>query len=106
MDTRITPEVIESDVDFLTLLEESFVEQPARGDIVTGTILSIDNMGLLVDLGMKRDGIVTRNDLEKLGDEASFAVGDEIPVMVVRTEDEDGNMIVSVAQAKQNEDFV
>ena len=106
MNTRITPEVIESDVDFLTLLEESFVEQPTRGDIVTGTILSIDNMGLLVDLGMKRDGIVTRSDLDKLGDEASFAVGDEIPVMVIRTEDEDGNMIVSVSQAKQNEDWI
>jgi small subunit ribosomal protein S1 len=88
-------------------LEESFAaEQPMRGDIVMGVILSIDNMGLLVDLGMKRDGVVTRNDLDRLGDEADFHVGDEIPVMVIRTEDEDGNMIVSVSQAKQNEDWL
>lgn len=94
-------------MDFLAMLEESFaVEQPTRGDIVTGTVLSIDNMGLLVDLGMKRDGVVSRNDLEKLGEEIDIKVGDEIPVMVVRTEDEDGNMIVSVAQAKQNEDWL
>ncbi len=94
-------------MDFLTLLEESFaVEQPVRGDIVTGVVLSIDNMGMLVDLGMKRDGVVPRNDMEKLGDEATFTVGAEIPVMIVRTEDEDGNMIVSVAQAKQNEDWL
>lgn len=94
-------------MDFLTLLEESFaVEMPVRGDIVTGTILAMDNMGLLVDLGMKRDGVVPRNDLERLGDDVNYEIGDEIPVMIIRTEDSDGNMIVSVAQAKQNEDWL
>jgi small subunit ribosomal protein S1 len=94
-------------MDFLTLLEESFaVERPIRGDIVVGVIQSIDSMGMLVDLGMKRDGIVSRNDLERLGEDIQFAVGDEVPVMILRTEDEDGNMIVSVAQARQNEDWL
>jgi small subunit ribosomal protein S1 len=94
-------------MDFLTLLEESFaVETPVRGDIVTGTVLAMDNMGLLVDLGMKRDGVVTRNDLEHAGDDLDINVGDEIPVMIIRTEDADGNMIVSIAKAKQNEDWL
>jgi small subunit ribosomal protein S1 len=91
----------------LTLLEESFaVEQPVRGDIVTGIVQSIDNMGLLIDLGMKRDGVVPRADLERLGGEVTFAIGDAVPVMIIRSEDEDGNMIVSVSQAKQNEDWL
>ena len=60
----------EADGDFLALLEESLVEQPVRGDIVMGVIQSIDSMGMLVDLGMKRDGVVPRNDLERLGDDA------------------------------------
>lgn len=98
--------VAESEMDFLALLEESFVNQPMRGDIVVGVIQSIDSMGMLVDLGMKRDGVVSRSDLERLGEEANFAVGDEVPVLIVRPEDEDGNMIVSVAQAKQNEDWL
>jgi len=98
--------VAESDMDFLTLLEESLVNQPMRGDIVVGVIQSIDSMGMLVDLGMKRDGVVSRSDLERLGEEANFVVGDEVPVLIVRPEDEDGNMIVSVAQAKQNEDWL
>ncbi|GIV81281.1 MAG: 30S ribosomal protein S1 [Anaerolineae bacterium] len=97
----------QADGDFLALLEESFaVEQPVRGDIVMGVIQSIDNMGMLVDLGMKRDGVVPRNDLERLGEDVHFAVGDRVPVMIVRAEDEDGNLIVSVAQAKQNEDWL
>lgn len=96
----------EADGDFLALLEESLVEQPVRGDIVMGVIQSIDSMGMLVDLGMKRDGVVPRNDLERLDDDAHFSVGDRIPVMIVRAEDEEGNLIVSVAQAKQNEDWL
>jgi small subunit ribosomal protein S1 len=89
------------------MLEESLsVEQPVRGDIVVGTILTIDDMGLLVDLGMKRDGVVSRGDLDRLDDEVQFAVGDEVPVMIIRTEDSDGNMIVSISQAKQSEDWL
>jgi len=94
------------EMDFLALLEQSLsIEQPTRGDIAVGTILAIDSMGMLVDLGMKRDGIVPRNDLERLGD-VTYKVGDEIPVMIVRTEDEEGNMIVSATKAKQNEDWI
>jgi small subunit ribosomal protein S1 len=94
-------------MDFLTLLEESFaVEQPTRGDIVVGIVQSVDSLGLLVDLGMKRDGVVPRNDLERLGEYLEIKVGDELPVMIVRSEDEEGNMIVSVSQARQNEDWL
>ena len=95
------------EMDFLSLLEESLaVEQPVRGDIVMGTVLAIDNMGLLVDLGMKRDGVVPRSDLERLGEDVQFTVGATVPVMIIRTEDSDGNMIVSVSQAKQSEDWI
>ena len=93
-------------MDFLTLLEESLsIEQPTRGDIAVGTILAIDSQGMVVDLGMKRDGIIPRSDVERLG-ENTYKVGDEIPVMIVRTEDEEGNMIVSATKAKQNEDWI
>src|SRR5690554_7004660 len=94
------------EMDFLTLLEESLsIEQPTRGDIAVGTILAIDSLGMVVDLGMKRDGIIPRSDIERLG-ETSYQVGDEIPVMIVRTEDDEGNMIVSATKAKQNEDWI
>ncbi len=76
------------EMDFLALLEQSLsIEQPVRGDIVTGTVLAIDNMGLLIDLGMKRDGVVPRSDLDRLSDDVHFHLGDAVPVMIIRTED-------------------
>src|SRR5215813_7676726 len=93
------------EMDFKTLLEESFaVEQPERGDLLTGTILAIDNQGMIIDVGMKRDGVVPRNDLERL-DGIEFKVGDEVPVVVLQTEDQDGNLVISVSQARQSEDW-
>lgn len=91
--------------DFATLLEKSFQEsQPERGDIVTGTILSIDEKGLLVDVGLKSDGVVMWSDVDRLGPERAFSIGQAVPVMITR-DDNDGNLLVSIAQAKQLEDW-
>ena len=94
------------EMDFLALLEESFsFEQPERGDLLTGTVLAIDNQGMIVDVGMKRDGVVPRNDLERM-EGIVYNIGDEIAVMVLHPEDQDGNLIISVSQARQSEDWV
>ncbi|MFQ3565788.1 MAG: S1 RNA-binding domain-containing protein [Aggregatilineales bacterium] len=96
------------DMDFAALLEASFAEEsPERGDIVTGTVVAVDEQGLIVGIdGMKRDGVVQRKDLERMNvDPSNFNVGDEIDVMIVRMEDEEGNLILSVSQAQQTEDW-
>ncbi|MDE2635898.1 MAG: S1 RNA-binding domain-containing protein [Chloroflexota bacterium] len=95
------------ELDFAALLEESLAESRIeRGDIVSGTVLSIDNQGLIVDIGWKQDGIVTRGDIERMGmHTADFQVNAEIDVAVVNLNDSDGNLILSAAQARQNEDW-
>lgn len=94
------------DMDFAALLEASFARsEPQRGDIVNGTVLTVDHMGLIVDIGLGRDGVVERRDLERIQDDVNYTVGDEIDVMVLRPEDEEGNLLLSVSQARQTEDW-
>lgn len=96
------------DMDFASLLEASFAtEQLERGEVVTGRILCVDNQGLIIDVGMMgRDGIVSRKDIERLGKMTDeYHVGDEIEVIVVRMEDDEGNLVLSVSQAEQSEDW-
>lgn len=100
--------VEDNDLDFAALLEASFAEEtPERGDIVTGTIVAIDEQGLIVGIeGMKRDGIVQRKDLERMNVEVdTFEIGADLDVMILRMEDDDGNLILSVSQAQQTEDW-
>lgn len=95
------------EMDFAALLEESLAESRIeRGDIVSGTVLSIDSQGLIVDIGWKQDGIVAKGDIERMGmHTADFQVNAEIDVAVVNLNDSDGNLILSAAQARQNVDW-
>jgi small subunit ribosomal protein S1 len=96
-----------SEMDFAALLDAYFAEDTLeRGDIVSGTVLSVDNHGLIVGVGSDRDGFVSRRDIERLGMQPeNFEVGHEVDVTVVRMEDDEGNLVLSVAQARQSEDW-
>jgi small subunit ribosomal protein S1 len=57
-------------------------------------------------VGTDRDGFVSRRDVERLGlQPEAFSVGDEVDVMIINLQDDEGNMMLSVAQARQNEDW-
>jgi small subunit ribosomal protein S1 len=95
------------DSDFSALLEQYLeeMEDARRGDILTGTILAIDNHGIIVDVGLKRDGVVPRSDVDALDDPDMYQVGQEVTVMVVKAEDYDGNLVVSIQQALASKDW-
>ena len=107
MQTETLVEQSYEESDFAALLEESLSSSHIeRGDIVNGTVLSIDSHGLIVDIGWKQDGIVARNDIERMGLRLKdFQLNAEISVAVVRLNDADGNLILSASQARQNEDW-
>ena len=107
MHTDVSLDVFAVDFDFESLLEKSLEETKlGRGDIVTGTILSVDYVGLIVDIGQKHDGVVPRQDVERMGMQMSdYTAGDEIDVTVIRLDDQEGNLILSASQARQNEDW-
>jgi small subunit ribosomal protein S1 len=107
MQTDTVIDVSADDMDFAALLEESLAgSQIERGDIVSGTVLSVDSHGLIVDVGWKQDGIVTRGDIERMGmSPLDYEVDREIDVAIVRLNDNEGNLILSASQARQNEDW-
>ncbi len=107
MSTQVAPLMMVDEFDFSVLLERSLAEsQLERGDIVTGTIISVDHHGLIVDVAWKHDGIVSRQDIERMGMTLTdFHVNDEIDVTIVRLDDMEGNLVLSASQARQNEDW-
>jgi small subunit ribosomal protein S1 len=94
--------------DFRTLLESSEnTPRPQRGDVLSGRVVALDTQGMIVDLGLKRDGVVPRAELDKLHEEGvDFAVDQEVPVVVIEPEDKDGNLRVSVNQGRQQKDWL
>jgi small subunit ribosomal protein S1 len=84
--------------------QEYAFEQPQRGDIRTGTVVWVGPNEIVVDIGVKREGVVNVRDIERLRTEGmmdSITVGTEIPVYVVKPEDQDGNLVVSIYLARR-----
>lgn len=88
------------------LLDAHDYELPQPGDIRQGVIVSVTPQGIIMDLGLKRDGIVQPSDLEKLTPEerAELKPNDEVPVYILSTSDSDG-LIVSIYMARVSQDW-
>ena len=94
--------------EFEKLLEESLSFEPLeRGQIRVGTIQQINQNEVIVDLGVKQDGIVPSQDLDRLDDDfkKGLQVGQEMPVYVLNPYDNDGNVIVSINMGLQKHDW-
>jgi small subunit ribosomal protein S1 len=66
--------------------------------IVKGRVVSITDREVVLDVGYKSDGIVSRNEFRDLPD---LKVGDEVEVYVEATEDSDGQLGLSRKRAQQ-----
>ena len=89
------------------LLEEHDYALPSVGDIRTGIIVSISDQGVIVDLGLKRDGLVQPDDLAELDPEERDALqlNDEVPVYIMETSQPD-RLLVSIHKARLNQDWI
>ncbi len=87
-----------------TLLQESSgVELPQPGEIRHGVIASIGPSQILVSIGAKSEGVIAGRELEALSAEerAALAVGQEVPVYVIHSEDDNGNVVLSFKRAQE-----
>ncbi len=89
------------------LLDQHDYTLPKVGDIRKGVIVAINNQDIIVDLGLKRDGLVPPTDLSKLSPEerAALKINDEIDVYILNTGEPD-SLHVSINLARLNQDWI
>ena len=91
----------ESMKDYETELEASF-KKIEEGDIITGTVISVDEKEVVVDLKYYTEGIIPAEDYSR---EPGFSLkeevhtGDEVSATVVRKDDGNGNILLSRVEA-------
>lgn len=67
-----------------------------EGTIVKGKAVSINKKYVVIDIGFKSDGLVSRTEFK---DQPDIAVGDDVEVYIVETEDELGQLVLSRRKA-------
>jgi small subunit ribosomal protein S1 len=100
------PETVERN-EFAEMLDDYMYTSPYRGQILEGIVLEATHDEILLDVGLKRDAIVTRKDLNLLDDSLrdKIAVGQEILAYVLQPSNADGELIVSINKALELEDW-
>jgi small subunit ribosomal protein S1 len=77
------------------------------GDIVAGTIVRVDPREILIDIGAKSEGIVDPQEMASMSADAlsKLSVGERILAFVLRPEDREGNIVLSLARAQLERDW-
>lgn len=84
-------------MDFEKMLEES-LREIRSGSVTKGVVESIGNGNIVIDLGLKYDGIMPYSeysDEANCNPEAELKIGEEIEAYVVRVNDMEGTVLLS-----------
>lgn len=76
-----------------------------QNELISGTVVAISDREVVVNVGFKSDGIISRNEFKDLPD---LKVGDAVEVYLENVEDQDGQLIISRKRAIQEKawDFI
>ena len=95
------PDTIEPQ-DFPEVLEQSMIEF-YNGDIIEGTVVSVDRNEIMVDVGYKSEGIIPSRELtvkKDIDPRTIVKPGEKIQALVITKEDDSGRLLLSVKRAK------
>ena len=88
--------------NFAELFEESLLNVEMRpGAIITGVVVNIDNEVVVVNAGLKSEGVIPRNQFLSDTGELEVNVGDEVLVALDAVEDGFGETRLSRERAKR-----
>ena len=89
------------------LMDKLLFENPPRkplrrGEIIDGTIMEINDEGLLLNIGHKSEGVVPQREMRSIPkiDYENLDKGSEIVALVINPEDDDGTTVLSVDKAR------
>jgi small subunit ribosomal protein S1 len=91
-----------SQIDKFLSDEAHKIKKLSKGEIVEGEVVDAENGYLVVDVGHKSEGIVAGRELKSdILDWKTLKVGDKVLVYVVKPEDEEGQLVLSIRRTQQ-----
>lgn len=74
-----------------------------KGDVITGTVISVTDEEVIVNVGQPSDGVISKSELshDDVDPKELFNEGDEIKVLVLKADDGEGNIVLSKKRAEQ-----
>ena len=86
--------------ELVALYEES-MRHLEEGEIVTGRVVEITSGEVVIDVGYKSEGLVSIDEFVDISGELKVEVGDEVEVLLEKTEDVEGHVLLSKSKAER-----
>lgn len=93
--------------NFAEMLESSLKKNNKKeGSVVKGTVLSIENESVIIDIGFKTEGRISIKEFMISGEQQKLQPGDEVEVFLERMENRDGEAVLSREKAVREGSWV
>ena len=89
----------EESMEALMEMYEDSIKQFAEGEVVTGTIVSMDRDYVLVDIGYKSEGQIKTGEFRNDEGKLKLKVGDPVDVMIEYWDEENETLVLSKEKA-------
>jgi small subunit ribosomal protein S1 len=94
----------QTNTEFDSLLAESISGSKLKeGTIIKGIVAEIENDAIIVDIGAKVEGRISKREFAFQKDQKEISVGDQIDVYLDKIENHNGECILSRSKAKSKE---
>jgi small subunit ribosomal protein S1 len=84
----------------LDLYDKSF-RNISEGEVIEGTVLKVSSTEVVVDVGYKSEGIIAASEFIDENGKVPVEPGDTVDVLLERTEDRDGHIVLSREKAEK-----
>jgi len=92
---------------FSDLFEKSFENiNSIEGSVVSGKVISVEKDLVVVDIGLKSEGRISKKEFGSDSESSKIQSGDQVEVYIERLEDINGNTILSREKARREESWV
>ena len=92
--------------NFSELLDKSLTNfKKKEGQIVSGTVLFVQNDNVVVDVGLKSEGRIPIREFFSPGEENNIKPGDKFDVLVEKLENKEGEALLSREKARREESW-
>src|SRR6266508_1911635 len=94
---RFDPDEYERLLDMYDVSFKNFAE----GEVVRGVVLQVSESEVIVDVGYKSEGIIPVDEFRDETGKLSIKVGDSVDVLLEKTEDKEGYVVLSKEKAEK-----
>ncbi len=91
----------ELDYDQLVALYDESMRHLEEGEIVQGRVVEVTSGEVVVDVGYKSEGLIPIEEFADASGQINVAVGDTVEVLLEKTEDQEGHVLLSKGKAER-----